>query len=253
MEMRQGHAQDLIVSVDHIDLVVTDPPYAFGGNGQEHELAATVATVLRESARRLKRGSWMVVFCASSWRSISYMTEAVRGLLSPVRIATWTKPKSKTKVQTCGWKWASVSVIAMRKGPKNRHELGVSDVTALDHISAPPVINGRRAELPEVVCDWAVTPYAIDGGVFLDPFAGSGALVLAAERRGMLGIGLELGGIIDPGAIIADSAYRLGRSDERRGMPEPSMQAVSKAVLTKISPLLTETQPSFIREDNGKY
>jgi hypothetical protein len=33
------------------DLIVTDPPYAFGGSGTEHAISATVATVLRESAQ----------------------------------------------------------------------------------------------------------------------------------------------------------------------------------------------------------
>jgi len=68
------------------DLIVTDPPYAFGGSGAEHALSATVAIVLRESALRLKRGRWMLVMCAASWRSTAYMVESVRGVLDPVRI-----------------------------------------------------------------------------------------------------------------------------------------------------------------------
>jgi len=38
------------------DLIVTDPPYAFGGSGGEHALSATVAIVLREAATRLAKG-----------------------------------------------------------------------------------------------------------------------------------------------------------------------------------------------------
>jgi hypothetical protein len=75
-----GHALDLIESLDEApDLIATDPPYAFGGTGDEHAISATVATVLRESARRLKKGRWMLVMCAASWRSTSYMVESVRG------------------------------------------------------------------------------------------------------------------------------------------------------------------------------
>lgn len=187
-EIREGDALDLVQSFgEPIDLLVTDPPYAFGGSGGEHALSATVAVVLREAARKMAPGSWAVIFAASSWRSTAYMVEAVRGVLEPVRVGTWTKPESKTKVATSGWKWASVNVIALRKG--KARELEASSL--LDHICAAPIRNGRRAELPSEVADWAVQPFAVPGGVALDPFAGSGALPAAAQRAGMRAYGFE--------------------------------------------------------------
>ena len=51
--------------------------------------------------------------------------------------------------------------------------------------------NGRRAELPPEVADWMVRPYAVPGGMLLDPFAGSFEIVRAAERAGMHGVGIE--------------------------------------------------------------
>lgn len=188
VQIIEGDSLDLTQAFDRpIDLLITDPPYAFGGSGGEHALSATVAVVLREAARKMVPGSWAVIFAASSWRSTAYMVEAVRGVLEPVRIGTWTKPESRTKVATSGWKWASVNVIAFRKG-KSR-ELEASSL--LDHICAAPVRNGRRAELPPAVADWAVAPFAVLGGVALDPFAGSGALPAAAERAGMQAFGFE--------------------------------------------------------------
>jgi hypothetical protein len=184
----RGDALDLISSTDlRPDLIATDPPYAFGGSGDEHAISATVAIVLRESAKRLQKGRWMLVMCAASWRSTSYMVEAVRGVVDPIRIATWCKPAARTKARTTGWLWASVNVIAFRKGKAEQTE----PHGLLDHILAAPVINGRRAELPSQVADWVVHPYAVRGGVMLDPFAGSGALVVAAERAGMRSTGYE--------------------------------------------------------------
>lgn len=168
-------------------LIATDPPYAFGGAGGEHAISATVAIVLRECAMRLHRGRWMLVMCASSWRSTSYMVEAVRGLVEPVRIATWCKPAARTKVETTGWKWASVNVLAFRKG-KATDPCATSD---LDHITAAPLTVGRRAELPAEVAMWMVKPFSVPGGLMIDPFAGSGALVKAAELCGMKGMGFE--------------------------------------------------------------
>lgn len=185
----KGHALDLIELLEQEqDLIVTDPPYAFGGSGEEHAISATVATVLRESGRRLRKGRWMLVMCAASYRSQAYMVEAVRGIVEPVRVATWCKPKARTKVKTTGWAWATVSVIAFRKGKALDHD----SPPMLDHITAEPVMNGRRAELPQEVADWMVAPYAVSGGFFLDPFAGSGKLLTAAEKFGMTTLGYEL-------------------------------------------------------------
>ena len=189
MNIIQGHAIDLISRFErNPDLVVTDPPYAFGGSGGEHELSATVAVTLRETARLLKRGRWMLVMCAASWRSTYYMVESVRGIMDPVRIATWCKPKARTKVATAGWQWASVNVIAFRKGRSEETQPS----SMLDHICESPVINGRRAELPASVADWMVAPYAVPGGLIIDPFAGSGAILLAGQRHGMEAIGFEI-------------------------------------------------------------
>ena len=190
MKILKGHALDLMQMPLECepDLIATDPPYAFGGTGDEHAISATVAVVLREAAKRLKKGRWMLVMCAASYRSQAYMVESVRGIVEPVRIATWCKPKARTKVQTTGWAWASVSVIAFKKGKA----LELESPSFLDHITAEPVMNGRRAELPQEVADWMVAPYAVPGGLCLDPFAGSGKLLVAAEKSGMTGIGYEL-------------------------------------------------------------
>lgn len=184
----KGDSLDLLqAETGKFDLIATDPPYAFGGSGEEHAISATVAIVLREAAAKLERGRWMLIMCASSWRSINYMAEAVRGLVEPVRVATWTKPASRSKVTTPGWAWASVSVIAFRKGKAETRE----GVSVLDHIQAPVVRNGRRAELPPEVARWMVEPFVVPGGRMLDPFAGSGAIPKAAAELGMTAIGFE--------------------------------------------------------------
>lgn len=197
----KGDSLDLLLE-DPVtpDLIVTDPPHAFGGSGGEHAISATVAVVLRESARRLAKGRWMLVMCASSWRSTSYMVESVRGLVEPVRVATWCKPVARTKVETTGWKWASVNVVAFRKGKA----IDPCSATDLDHITAAPITVGRRAELPPEVAMWMVKPFAVLGGAFLDPFAGSGVIVSAAERCGMRATGYERDPLVKTDMALAD-------------------------------------------------
>lgn len=184
----KGNAIDLIETLDRKpDLVVTDPPYAFGGDGAEHELSASVAVALRGAAEKLKRDSWMIVMCASSSRSIEYMKESLRGVAKLSRVATWVKPKSRTKVTTSGWSWASVSVLLFKKGKPKAPASAM-----LDYIMAEPLKVGRRAQLPPQVADWMVGPWAKPGGLLLDPFAGSGAILDAGKRAGMEVIGFEI-------------------------------------------------------------
>ena len=190
-ELHKGDALDLISDWSTpLDLVVTDPPYALTGSGEEHAISATVACVLRETAKHVRVGSWMLVFSASSWRSISYMVEAVRGILSPVRVANWVKPVAKTQVRTPGWSWTTVPVIAMRRGPKN-NPLLETNPGIRDWVECSPLARGRRAKLPNEVASWAVQPFVVPGGTFLDPFAGSGALPLVASSFGMHAHGFE--------------------------------------------------------------
>ena len=116
------------------------------------------------------------------------MVEATRGIMEPVRVGTWCKPTPRTRAKTAGWAWTSVAVVALRKG-KGRKDIDPSAV--LDHITCEPLRVGRRAQLPTTVADWALAPFAIPDGVFLDPFAGSGALTDAAARAGMTAHGFE--------------------------------------------------------------
>jgi DNA modification methylase len=182
-----GDALDLISAFEEVpDIVVTDPPYALRGDGDEHAISATVAIVLREAAKKLKKGGWMLVMCASSWRSQAYMVESVRGIVEPVRTLTWCKPVARTKAKTSGPAFASVQVLAFKKG---KSEALPSD--QLDHITMPVVTNGRRAELPPEVADWLVRAYGRPGDLLLDPFAGSGAILEAASRAGIRAVGFE--------------------------------------------------------------
>jgi DNA modification methylase len=111
IDLRQGHALELIEQLEEApDLIATDPPYAFGGSGDESK----------------------------------------------------------------------------------RHPAYHDSRVGLDHITAPPLIKGRRAQLPPEVAAWMVQPFAVTRGLLLDPFAGSGAILRAGESFGMRTIGFEL-------------------------------------------------------------
>ena len=116
------------------------------------------------------------------------MVESVRGILDPVRIATWVKPGATSKTRTPGWRWSTVNIVALRRGKS----ASLPSSEEPDYIVEPPVRNSRRAELPSTVAHWAVSPFAVKGGMMLDPFAGSGRLVEAAAHAGMNATGFEV-------------------------------------------------------------
>lgn len=184
-----GNAIDLIQDFSsNLDLLATDPPYAFGGEHPEHELSAAVAIVLRESGKKLKQGRWAVVFCASSWRSTNYMIEAMRGILTPIRIATWIKENNTSKARTTGWTFNTVNIIAFRKGKDGLKR----QPTSPDYCICPPEKIGRRATLPIEVAKWAIEPFVVSGGVMLDPFMGAGRLCQASAYYRMEPFGFDI-------------------------------------------------------------
>jgi DNA modification methylase len=81
-----------------------------------------------------------------------------------------------------------VNVVAFRAG---KSAIECTNSPRVDHITASPVVCGRRAQLPPEVADWMVEPFAVPGGRLLDPFAGSGEILRAAERAGMRATGIE--------------------------------------------------------------
>jgi hypothetical protein len=107
------------------------------------------------------------------------MVEAVRGLVESVRIAHWNKPAARTRASTSGWWWASVHIIAFRKGKA----ADVKPSGYLDHITAAPLTTGHRAELASEVAAWMIEPFAV---MMCDPFAGSRALIRAATAPGWM-------------------------------------------------------------------
>jgi hypothetical protein len=182
------------------DLLCTEPPFSPGGQGiSEHELTAEVSLILYEAAKLVREGGWAVIMSASSDRSFSHIRNAVGKVLVPVRIATWCRLGATTKVNNQrGWNYDTYLVLTFRhpKGRKGRKEK--PEPSRLPgYIVAPPLKGGRRAQLPDEVCDWLVKPFAVPGGTLLDLFCGNGGILKAGERRGMDCVGIDL----EPGEV----------------------------------------------------
>ena len=191
-----GNAFDILPTLDPVDVIITDPPYA----RQTHEGART--TVNGRSAPLIDFDSmgeqqflafcgnavtlarrWVVLSC--EWR---YVASLERAGLPLVRFGIWHKPDGAPQFSgdrpSTGWE---AIAILHREGKKRwngggHHAVWVCNVERGEHPAQKPLT---------LVSDW-VLKFTNPGETVLDPFMGSGTTGVACARLGCKFIGIEL-------------------------------------------------------------
>lgn len=191
--IEMGDALDLIEQVppDSVDVLFADPPYSFGGRGDENAVSAAVPRILAEAGKRVKRTGIAIVLCASSWRSVEFTRVSLRNVLQPVRLLTWVKTETRSGKLLGPWGWETTQALVFVH-PRGKV---VRPIVATSYCLEPPMPHrerGHPAQLPEGVLRWLISPINEPGGNFLDPFAGSGSAVALACALGMRAVGFEL-------------------------------------------------------------
>lgn len=220
--IHQGDSLHVLRSLpaDSVDAVVTDPPYSSGGmfrgdrtkgtgdkyvidQGQEKAqdfcgdsrdqrgFAYWCSLWLSESYRVAKHGALCAVFC--DWRQLPTMTDAIQAGGWVWRgIVPWNKTEA-TRPQK-GWFRAQCEyvVVACKGSPALLDVTGKTDAPALAGFIVCPVgrDNVHQTQKPVDLMRYLlrITP---QGGVVLDPFAGSGSTGVAALMEGRTFIGVE--------------------------------------------------------------
>lgn len=198
-----------------IGAIATDPPYSSGGAFRGDRAQATsskyvtsgVQSVRPEfegdtrdqhaflvwstlwllAARKLAaQGSLVMTF--SDWRQVPTLTDAVqcagwiwRGL------APWSKKFGRPRKG--GFSNACEFLIWGTNGPLDEHEAypaGICEMSA-DGVEEREHI----AQKPEALMAWTLAPVR-PGRVVLDPFMGTGTTLVAAKRRGLAAIGIDV-------------------------------------------------------------
>jgi len=175
--------------------VIYDPPYAVGTpvRGREDGSAGSVYApfgflheTLRASRNTLKPGG--VVFVFSDWRrmhDMAYMASTVG--LRPSTMVAWvrTRPGTGGMFRSA---WDPI-LVASRGVPESRDRAAIRNVVEANY----PTKRTHPYEKPEAVFAHLLSRLP-EGGLILDPFAGSGASGRVAVD---LGFGWE-GADIDP-------------------------------------------------------
>lgn len=213
----QGDALAVLreLPANHVDAVVTDPPYSSGGqsttarkadpankyqtsgtkrtyppmlgdNKDQRSFFAWAQLWLSECWRISKDGSPLLVF--SDWRQIPVMSDAIQAAGWTWRgVIVWNKPTARPDKGR--FRNQAEYVLFATKG---RHERGTDrclpgvfkhsvDPRRKLHLTGKPV--GLLCDLLEVVKP---------GGLVLDPFLGGGTTAAACQETGRACIGIEL-------------------------------------------------------------
>lgn len=186
-----GTADNITPALGPVDLVLTDPPYALGAGRSEWRATASVALGLNAAARAVVKGGALFTFTTTSGRGIEYTLGAVAGALPFNRLLVWHKTFVRSRVAG-PWRWDAVSILAFGRASFGRPEHS-SVFTSVGPATKKALGGtGHPAELPEGIADWLWTPFQFSALTTLDPFCGTGQLLMPAIRAGQRAIGVEV-------------------------------------------------------------
>lgn len=215
------HGDSLLVLTDlqpaSVDAVVTDPPYSSGGAMRSDRMSSTVAKYVSSSTQAPVHefsGDNRDQRSYLAWTSL-WMAAALR-LARPGSLACvftdWRQlPITTDGFQAGGWVWRGLAV--WDKTLKARPAQGVFTAQAeyivwgtagmmiprplgrqIPGVFASPAPSSATrdhiTQKPIGIMHWIVD-VTKDGGVILDPFAGSGSTLVAAKAEGRKAIGIE--------------------------------------------------------------
>lgn len=181
-----GDSRQIVPTLPKFDLVLADPPYAFGGGRSEWQITAAVAIAVSESAKRVKPKGAMALMTASSGRGIEYAQGCVGGTLRFNRLLVWHKTFVNSAVAG-PWRWDLVPILMFGRATFGRPAHS-SCYRSAGHASAG---THHPAALPPSLGRWLIEPFGDQVETVLDPFMGSGSFTVAARDLGKKVVAVE--------------------------------------------------------------
>jgi site-specific DNA-methyltransferase (adenine-specific) len=175
--------RDVLPTLQPVDVVVTDPPYSSGRAEGEFAATGNIAVCLHLASRLAPT---VMVFGTSSGRGMEFIRSSIRELPHN-RVLAWHR-RYVNSPAAGPWRWDLVLVHVFGRGSFGRPEQ--SSLIQTDGTQALARETGHRAPVPTSVMEHLYRPFA--PGVALDPFMGSGSLLLAVKRHGGKAIGIEM-------------------------------------------------------------
>ena len=194
--LHQGDAVEWLGSLatESVDLLITDPPY------ESLEKHRAVGTTTRLKRSKASSNDWFSIF--PNQRFPELFAEVFRVLRNNRHFYLFCDAETMFIAKPLGeaagfrfWKplvWDKQKIgmgyhyrarhefiLFFEKGRRRLKDLGIPDV-----LSAPRIRGGYPTEKPVEVCSTLVSQSSERGEVVVDPFAGSGAVGVAALQQG---------------------------------------------------------------------
>ena len=234
-DARDPRSFETLLDGELAQMVFTDPPYNVpidgnvcglgrvrhkefamaSGEMSAAEFSNFLETVLRHLCTHSRDGA--IHYICMDWRHIRELLTVGRGVYTELKnVCVWNKTNGGMGALYRS-KHEFIPVFKAGTGPHiNNVDLGAygrNRTNVWDYAGVNVFGNDRDAQLamhptvkPVAMVEGAVLDCSRRGGIVLDPFAGSGTTIIAAERAGRRGYGIE----IDPGYI--DTALRRYRT-----------------------------------------
>ena len=168
-----GDCLDVMPTLGRVDAVVTDPPYGIGFGARHTKWSAN---------RKTHLGNW-----DSEIPDILPLLDAAEDLIIwggerfalPVRRRwlTWVKPDAAPTFASTEYAWTS------RDAPARHFTCAVGAVNQ-ERV-------GHPTQKPVALMEWCLG-FLPDADTILDPFMGSGTTLVACQKLGRHGIGIEI-------------------------------------------------------------
>ncbi|NVJ13145.1 site-specific DNA-methyltransferase [Myxococcus sp. AM010] len=198
-----GDCRDRLVDLPSasVDLLLTDPPYGMAYEGKGKTSAAIRADGSRQGMRVLRQAlsaashalapdAHAYVFC--HWESWPDFYDAVSAHLRIKGALVWWK--NRGGMGDCAASYApDYEVVLHAAGPKRRPLVGKRMGAVLaGYAPVPPQQRTHPTEKPVALQRLLIERSCPAGGLVLDPFAGSGATLVAAQQLGRRAVGVEI-------------------------------------------------------------
>lgn len=201
-----GDARDELPELprDSVDLLLTDPPYGMGyggdtaGGGHKLNVAAdgvrqgvrVVRQVLFEIAPLLKPDAHLLMFC--HWQSWPDFYDAMSGYATMRNALIWHKVTGSTGNILANYIRDYEVILYAARG--DRDILGDGAYTSI--LSGFKTVHTKDrdhpTQKPVPLLRHLAARHCPRGGLILDPFAGAGSALLAAQELGMRAVGVEM-------------------------------------------------------------
>jgi site-specific DNA-methyltransferase (adenine-specific)/modification methylase len=189
----EGDCREVMAVLPKVDAVVTDPPYGIGESAGKAKTRTSGLTSKINGAAKYQRD-----YGDKDWddKTEDEAIEAARGLakhsiifggnyynLPPTSCwLVWDKLNGETDFADCELAWTNLPKAVRRfsflwNGCMRRER----------HIARQ-----HPTQKPVGVMEWCINHLPLDAQTILDPFMGSGTTLVACQRLGRQGIGIEL-------------------------------------------------------------